>query len=327
MRGFGISAALAAALLCGTSAVALAQAKVKLRLGHVTSITAPAGLGSTKFAAVAKEASNGEVEVELFPNSQLGGELEMVSQVRLGTLDLAMAGAGIVAAIEPTFSVTELPFIWKSGDHAWSTLNGPIGQKILGMLEPKGIKGLGWAVWGMRGFLVNGKPINSPEDMKGLKVRVIENPIYVQTMRAFAANPVPMAWPEVYTGLQQGTVTGVETNYHGMADSKLYEVAKSLAVTDHIYTATVYIMNQPKFQSLSKPHQDAIVKAAVAAGETMRAASDKANADAIALMEKNGATVTRPDPAAFAEKVQGVHKYFASIVGPDLLQQVKDAQK
>ena len=327
MRGFGLAAALAAALLCGTSTVVFAQAKVKLRLGHVTSITAPAGMGSTKFAAVAKEASNGEVEVELFPNSQLGGELEMVSQVRLGTLDIAMAGAGIVAAIEPTFSVTELPFVWKSGDHAWKTLNGPIGQKILAMLEPKGIKGLGWGIWGMRGFLVNGKPINTPDDMKGLKVRVIENPIYVQTMRAFAANPVPMAWPEVYTGLQQGTVTGVETNYHGMGDSKLYEVAKQLAVTDHIYTATVYIMNQPKFQSLSKPQQDAVMQAAAAAGETMRAAADKANADAIALMEKNGVAVTRPDPAPFAEKVQGVHKYFASIVGPDLLQQVKDAQK
>src|SRR5690606_28783720 len=138
--------ALAAAFLCGTSAAAMAQAKVKLRLGHVTSANAPAGKGSAKFAETAKAVSNGEVEVELYPNGQLGGELDMLSQIRLGTLDLAMIGSGLVSSIEPTFSVTELPFIWKSGDSAWETLNGPIGQKILGTLESKGIKGLAWGI-------------------------------------------------------------------------------------------------------------------------------------------------------------------------------------
>ena len=328
MRRFGwlATAALAVALLCG-SGDAVAQAKVKLRLGHVTSLNAPAGQGSQKFAATAKEASNGEVEVELFPNGQLGGELDMVSQIRLGTLDLAMIGSGIMAAVEPTFSVTELPFIWKSGDSAWKVLNGPIGRKILDRLEPKGIQGLAWGIWGYRGFLINGRAINAPEDLKGLKIRVIENQIYVQMLKAFGANPVPMAWPEVYTGLQQGTINGVETNYAGMWDAKQYEVARNLAVTDHIYTATVYVMNLPKFKSLSPAHQQVILTAARAAGEEMRRAADKLNADAIVNMEKAGVAVTRPDPAPFIEKVQPLHKQFASVVGEELMQQVKDAQK
>jgi tripartite ATP-independent transporter DctP family solute receptor len=317
--------ALAATMLYGAGAHA--QDKVKLRLGHVNSFTNPAGVGSQKFRDTAKELSNGQVEIELFPNGQLGGELDMVSQIRLGTLDLAMIGSGIVAAVEPTFSITELPYIWNTGDSAWATLTGPVGQKILASLEPKGIKGLGWGIWGFRGFLVNTKPINSPDDMKGLKIRVIENPVYVQTMRALGANPVPMAWPEVYTGLQQGTVNGVDTNYAGMADTKLYEVAKHLTVSDHIYTATVYIANLPKFQSLSKPHQEVILKSAKAAGEAMRQSADQLNNDAIAMMEKHGVAVVRPNRAPFVEKVQPVHKSFASIVGPDLLQQVKDAQK
>ena len=313
--------------LTGVTSMAEAQPSVKLRLGHVTSATSIAGQGAQAFAKAAKELSNGQVEIELFPNSQLGGELEMLSQVRLGTLDIAMNGSGIVAAIEPMFSVTELPFIWKNRDTVWATLTGPIGMKLLASLEPKGIKGLSWGVWDFRGFLMNGTAINVPADMKGKKIRVIENPLYVRTIQALGANPVPMAWPEVYTALQQKTIDGVETNYHGMSDSKLFEVAKDLAVTDHIFTATLYIMNLKKFNSLSPAHRDVVLKAARVAGETMRTGAAKANQDAIALMEKNGVRVTRPNRVPFEKATEPVIKYFATIVGPQLVQEVLDSQK
>ena len=320
-----LASALATALILASSN-ALAQ-KVQLRIGHVTSIKAIAGQGSTKFKEVAESLSNGEIEINIFPNGQLGGELEMVSQVRLGSLDLCMVGSGLAAAIEPTFSITELPFIWKDGDSAWRVLNGPIGNRILGLMEAKGIKGLGWGVWGFRGLLTNGFSINKPDDMKGHKIRIVENPLYVRTIKAFGGNPVPMAWPEVYSGLQQRTIEGVETNYHGMGDAKLYEVATDLAVTNHIFTATVYLMNLPRFNGLSPAHQDIIVKAALAAGETMRDGAAKANADAIAVMEKSGIKVSRPNPADFTSVVEPVHKHFAVLVGPDLLEEVKAAQK
>jgi TRAP-type C4-dicarboxylate transport system substrate-binding protein len=136
-----------------------------------------------------------------------------------------------------------------------------------------------------------------------------------------------MAWPEVYSALQQKTVDGVETNYHGMADSKLYEVAKSLSISDHIWTATVYVMNKKKFDALPAALQDAVTKAAKSAGETMYVNAGKANADAIALMEKNGVKIVHPDRAAFEKTVEPVHKYFANLVGADLLEEVKAAQK
>jgi len=304
-----------------------AQDKVTLRIGHVTTLQAIAGQGSTKLKEVAERLSDGAIQVEIFPGGQLGGELEMVSQVRLGTLDMAMAGSGIVAAIEPTFSVTELPFIWKSRESAWNVLNGPIGQKILALLEPKGIKGLGWGVWDFRGFLTTGFDVQVPDDLKGKKIRVIENPLYVRTIRAYAGNPVPMAWPEVYSALQQKTIDGVETNYHGMADAKLYEVAKNLAVTDHIWTATVYVINLEKFQSLSAEHQKIIMQAAKEAGETMLAGAKKANDEAIALIERSGGKITRPDRAAFTKAVEPVHGYFANLVGQDLLDEIAAAQE
>jgi TRAP-type transport system periplasmic protein len=306
---------------------AIAQTKTTLRIGHVTTLQAIAGQGSSKLKEVAEKLSNGEIEVQIFPNSQLGGELEMVSQVRLGALDMAMAGSGIVAAIEPTFSITELPFIWKSRDQAWKVLNGPIGAKMFALLEPKGIKGLSWGVWDMRGFLTVGFDVTKPDDLKGKKIRVIENPLYVRTIRAYGGNPVPMAWPEVYSALQQKAIDGVETNYHGMSDSKLYEVAKSLAVSDHIWTATVFMINKKKLESLPPKLQEIIVKAAKEAGETMFVNAGKANADAIALMEKNGVKVVRPDRADFEKAVDPVHKYFANLVGADLLEEVKAAQK
>ena len=164
-------------------------------------------------------------------------------------------------------------------------------------------------------------------NMKGKKIRVIENALYVRTVQAFGGNPVPMAWPEVYTALQQRTIDGVDTNYHGMADSKLFEVAKSLAITDHIFTATVYVMNLKKFQSLSPAHQDVVLRASRAAGETMRAGAAKANEDAIALMEKNGVKLIRPDRPPFENAVAGVHKFFSTMVGADLLKEVADAQR
>lgn len=299
---------------------------IKLRIGHITNLSSITGQGSTKFAETVKELSKGAMEVEIFPNGQLGGELEMLSQVRLGTLDLELMGSGVVASIEPAFSVTELPFIWKDGAAARKVLTGPIGDKILARLDAKGIKGLGWGAWGLRGFLTSNFEVNSPADLKGRKIRIIENPLYVRTIQALGGSPVPMAWPEVYSALQQHTIDGVETNYLGMADGKLQEVSKNLSITNHIFTATVFIMNLPRFQALSPDMRAIIVKAAQAGGAVMFDGADKANQDAITVMEKGGVKVTHPDLAAFKKAALPVQDYFAKQIGPDLLKEVEAAQ-
>ena len=327
MRTKFVTALVVGALTLAAQSAAFAQTKTTLRIGHVTSLQAIAGQGSTKFKEVAEKLSNGEIEVQIFPNGQIGGELEMLSQVRLGSLDMVMAGSGIVANIEPSFSITELPFIWKSREDAWRVLNGPIGTKLFALLEPKGIKALSWAAWDMRGFLTSNFDVAKPDDLKGKKVRVIENPLYVRTLRAFGGNPVPMAWPEVYSALQQKAIDGVETNYHGMSDAKLYEVAKHLVVSDHIWTATIYLINKKIFEALPAKHQEVVMAAAKAAGETMFAGAGKANADAITLMEKSGVKIIRPDRGPFETAIDPVHKYFANLVGADLIDEVKAAQK
>lgn len=319
-------AALALLALVAARPGTAADPQYKLRIGTVTTKQNPVGQGAVRLAEVAEQQSKGRVKVDVFDAGQLGGELDMVSQIRLGSLDMAIIGSGIVASVEPTFSITELPFIWKSDDAARKVLDGPTGRKILGLLEVKGIKPLAWGEWGFRGILTTKKPIEAPDDLKGLKIRVIENPLYVTTLRAFGANAVPMAWPEVYTGLEQGTIDGVDTNYAGMFDAKLYEVTKNLAVTDHIYTAVVILMNLKKFQSLPKDLQDVVLQAGRAGGERTRESARKANNDAIQFMASKGLKVTRPDRKPFEDRVPDVYKRFIAQVGQDLIDQVKAAQ-
>jgi tripartite ATP-independent transporter DctP family solute receptor len=325
MRIYPALAVLLGLALCSSGDV-VAQSKVKLRFGVATAITGPGGVASLKFAEVAKEATNGAIEIEVFPNSQLGGELEMLAQIRAGTLDAALIGSGVTAAIEPTFVVTELPYIWKSRESVWKVLNGAVGQKILATLEPKGIKALGWGAWGYRGIISTGFAIAKPADLKGRRIRVVENPVYVQTIRALGGSPVPVAWPEVYTGLQQKTFDGVDTSYFAFLDAKLHEVADNLAITDHIYTATLFLINLKTFNALSPEQKAALQKAAAAAGALMGQSVDKINDDAIATMQARGVKVTRPDRDALATLVAPVHEAFAPIVGRELLSEVKAAQ-
>jgi tripartite ATP-independent transporter DctP family solute receptor len=304
-----------------------ADPQYKFRIGCVLTRQNPGGQGIVKMAEVAEQLSKGKIKIDVFDGGQLGGELDMVSQVRMGSLDFALIGSGIVASVEPTFSITELPFIWKSDVSARKVLDGPIGKKIQSSLDNKGIKAIGWGEWGFRGILTTKKPIEKPEDFKGLKIRVLENPLYITTMRTFGANPVPMAWGEIYTALEQGTIDGLDANYSGFFDAKHYEVAKCLAVTNHIYTVLVMMTNSKTFQSLPKDMQQIILDAAKAGSDLTRERASKANNDAIQFMASKGLKVTYPERKAFEDRAPEVYKRFTAQVGQDLINEVIAAQK
>jgi TRAP-type transport system periplasmic protein len=317
---------LVAATAISLGGIANAGAATTLRIGFATALDGPAGDGIKKMAEIVKERTNGEVELEIFPGAQLGGEVEMLTQVRSGNLDLAMIGSGVTASLEPSFFVTELPFIWKSSDSFWQVLNGPVGQELLDKLESKGVKALGWGTWGYRGLINTGYEINKPEDLEGKRIRVAQSDLYVKTVQAFGGNPVPVSWTEVYTALQQNAVDSIETSYFAFVEAKLYEVATSLAVTNHILSGTVIMMNGPKFNALTPEQQQILVDAAREGGNTMRESVNKANDDAIAFIGDKGLTVTHPDPAPFTALVEPVHAFFAPKVGEDIIAKIKAAQ-
>ena len=318
MIGTGVAAA-----TLGRPTPARAQAAPNFRLGIVISRDALGGEFGLTFIETLKAKSGGRLNATFFDKAQLGGETEMMANLRTGELDMAILGAGIVASVEPTFGLAELPFLWKSPDHVHRTLDGDIGKRMMAMLEPKGVKGLVFGEWAYRQLLIKPRPVNALADVKGLKVRVIENPIYVSTWRAVGANPVPMAWPEVYTGLQQGTIDAVDTNPIGMRDAKLYEVAKNLAVIDHIFTALVMMMNIDKWKALAPDLQNVVMEAAKAGQAANRTKATRANDDAVEVMKSNGVKVTKPDPAPFRAQAEKVHNQFKAQVGPDLLKQVQ----
>lgn len=310
-----------------TEPAGAADPQYKFRMGCIMAENVPTGKGGNRMIEEIEKRSKGRIKVDAFYKGQLGGELDMLGQVRMGMLDLGIISPALVASVEPTFSILDLPFIWKSDVAVRKVLDGPIGHKMLNLLEVKGIKGFAWGELGFRVIMTTKKPILSPEDLKGLKIRVVENPLYIQTLRAYGANAVPMAWPEVYTALDQGTIDGVDTNLMGLMQANMYDVAKCLAVTNHIYTGMVILMNLKTYQKLPKELQQVMLEAAKIGGDYNRELVRKEDEDAIGFMEKKGVKVTRPEQEPFKAIAAKVYKQFSVQVGQDLIDQVIAAQK
>lgn len=307
---------------------ASAQQPINLRLGIVINVDSTLGGEFVKtFAEQAEKKSNGRLRVRIFDKGQLGGETEMIANIRIGNLDMAAVNAATLGSVESSFVVTELPFVWRTREQAHQALDGEVGAELRRRIEAKKIKVLAAGEWGYRALLTRNRSVNTLSDLKGLKVRVAENPISVATWRAVGTNPVPMSWTEVYTGFQQGSIDAVESNPTGFRDAKLYEVAKHLVRTNHSFTSLALIVNLDVWNSLPPDLQKIAQEAALAGQQMNRQRAYEANEEAIAFMKQNGVTVTSPDLAPFRKAVQGVYDQFANQVGPDLVKKVIEAGK
>ncbi|MBI4506365.1 MAG: TRAP transporter substrate-binding protein [Chloroflexi bacterium] len=296
-----------------------AAAQFVYRLGQSSSATHPLGIMAIAFKNEVEKNSNGRITVELFHGGALGGEVEMVKAVRAGQLDLGAFGTAASATLSPALNMTLLPYFFPDGAAARRVLDSTPGQMALKALEQQGVKGFAWGEIGFAGLLTSRKPIDSAEDVKGMKIRVVENPLFVATWRALGANPVPMAFPEVYTGLQQRAIDGVDTTYQAMADSKFYEVAKYLALTNQTYFGSLLMMNLAKFQALPAELQKVVEDAAKVGAAESRKAGQKADDTAIELMKKQGVATTTPPRAALEAATKTVHDEFAPKIGAEIV--------
>lgn len=321
---------LAALSLVGAAGGVAAQETLKLRLGYATSPDGPGGVAAEAMVNKLEELSGGAIELELFPAAQLGGEVEMLTQVRSGTLDMAILSTPSISAIEPAIAVVDLPYIWESSADHWETVNGPIGDELLDRLEQRGIKGLAWGSWGGRGLVNNGFDINEPSDLKGKHVRVIQSEFFVRMVTAFGAHPAPIAWPEVYTALQQKAVDSVDVTYWAIPEANLDEVGTSLTVSTHVIASSIFLMNQPLYESLSDDQKEWLTEAAATGGQAKYEMIDKATDDAIEGIRERGLTVTEPEREAFASMVQPVYDYYIESFGDegaDFVRRIREAQK
>ncbi len=282
----------------------------------------PQVLGMEKFAEIMKEKSGGKIVVNLFPGGVLGGDVQTVSGIQGGVIQMSVLNAGILQNLAKPFAAVDLPFIFASPKQADAVMDGPFGEHLNALLPEKGLISLGYWELGFRHLSNNRRPVASVDDVKGLKIRVIQSPIMVDLFTTLGANAVPIAWPEVYTALETKTVDGQENPYANVFTAKLYEVQKYVSATGHIYNPQIVIISKKFWDTLNADEQKLIKDAAVEARTYQRKVSREQDADFRKKITDLGVQVTDLQPAElekFRAAVKPVVDKYAKEIGPDTM--------
>jgi tripartite ATP-independent transporter DctP family solute receptor len=310
----------------GTLAATSAQAQTTtLKIGYATSKESHYGVGSTVFCDEIEKGTQGRFKCQHFANSALGGEREQIEAIQLGTQDLLNTSTGPVGNFVPEVRIVDLPFLFRDYDHARKVMDGPIGQDLLTKFPSKDIIALAWTENGFRHMTNSKRDIAKPADAAGLKMRTMENKVHMDGYRTFGILPTPMAFPELFGALQQGTVDGQENPIPVILAAKFSQVQKHLSLTGHVYSPALLLLSPKVWNKLSEADR----KVFVAAGKTAAAAQrKKVNDDennGIALLEAQGMKVTRTvDSAAFREALKPAYVGYAKEFGADNIKKITD---
>jgi tripartite ATP-independent transporter DctP family solute receptor len=296
------SAAVAAGLGLGRGA----QAKTTLRLGHGLAKGHPVDVSLELFAKLVAERSKGEVEIKVFPAGQLGQQRELIEQLQAGALDFAHANASPLAAFEPAFGVFDTPFLIRDTAHFFKVVDGPVGREILEAGKAKALLGLAYQDSGTRSFYAK-KPLKTPEDLKGLKIRVQPGPIATRMVNLLGAAATPLAWGELYTALQSGVVDGAENNVTALTLAKHGEVMKFYSRDEHTRVPDVVLASALTFTRLKPAEQELVRQAALDSSKTHNETWAKELAKAEQDAVKMGVTFVDADKAAFRKAVQPMY--------------------
>jgi len=316
--------ALAAAMLTAAGA---ASAQTVYKMNISVPQNSHYGVAVDTFAAEIEKRTGGRYKIQNFYASALGNEREAIEAVQLGTLDMAMSSTGPVPNFVPELAILDIPFLFRDYAHARSTLDGPIGQEMLKKFEPVGIKALAWGENGFRHMTNSKHAVRTPEDLKGLKLRTMENPTHMQAYKGFGIIPTPMAISEVFTALQQGTVDGQENPISVIQSWKFDQVQKHLTLTGHVYSPAFIMMNKGLWDGLSDADKQHFLDAAKVAV--------KANRDRIDADEKNGVAYLRSkgmeviddvDRTKFQEALAPVFAEFSKKFGEENIRRLREGK-
>ena len=321
---------LAATVGLAAATPALAQSKHVIKIGWVTpdSPQDPYATGALTFKQAGERQSNGRIEVQLFPNRQLGDEKPMLEGLRFGTVDAAVITNAVIAQIEPAFQVNDLPFLYANEAQAHKVLDGKVGQALAKKLEAKGVIALGFMEGGFRHMINNVRPVTKPEDVKGVKYRVMQNPVFIDMFSSLGGNAVPMAWGETFTAVQQGTIDGLEIPIAVIDSSKFNEVTKFLSLTNHTYSMIGLLISKKSLEKLPPDLQAAVREAGrTAVGAQRQAAAANARQLVDALAKKGMKVNPVGDVAPFRASVKPVYDKFRASIGADTMNEVMAAVK
>jgi tripartite ATP-independent transporter DctP family solute receptor len=319
-RLIGVAAAGSIAL-AALPAAAQTPLKMNISLAQNSSY----GVAVDTFAREVEQRTQGRYKIQNFYSAALGAERESVEGVQLGTLDLTLTSTGPLPNFVPDVAILDIPFLFRDYAHARAVLDGPIGADLLQKFPPKGMVGLAWAENGFRHMTNSKRPVNTPEDLKGLKMRTMENPIHIQAYRQFGILPTPMAFTEVFTALQQGTVDGQENPLSVITSAKLDQVQKYLTLTGHVYSPAVILMNKARWDALSPADKQAFSEAAREAVKANRARIDDDERRAVADLRAKGMTVAENvDKARFQAQLAPVYADFAKRFGQENIDRIRN---
>ncbi len=317
-----------AVLFAGAQKEATALEAVTLQVGHIFPTSHVVHRSLEIMADFVAKETNGELKLEIFPLGQLGQGANLSQNVMLGTVNMATAGPGLLSGIEPTFGIWGAEYMFKDADALFKVINSPVGQEIYEKLRTgNDIRVIGTGYLGARNLTTTDTPVKTPTDLKGLKIRIPNIPYRRAAFLAMGASPTPMAFQELYLGLQQGVVDGQENPFQQIYSMKFYEVQKYLILTEHAQNPEMLIINDKKFRSLSDDLQKALLKGAEVYGKTCRELFAEEDAKLLEQLKAEGMTVVEPDNDAFREAVKDVPAQFEKDWGEGLYEKVQAAQQ
>lgn len=297
-----------------------------IKLAHVVNEQDTFHITAEKFKEIVEQKTDGKIKIEIYPNAVLGDERTLIEGMQIGTVDMGVITNGPIANFLPEIAVFDMPFLFSTPEEAYKVLDDEVGQEILSKLESVNLKGLAFAERGFRNLTNSVRPVNTPDDIKGLKIRVMENPVYIDTFKALGANTVPMAWTEALTALQQGTIDGQENPINVIVAFKLYETQKYMSITRHTYSPATVLMNKELFDSLSKENQTILTEAAKEAVVYARQRNAKQISQQIEYLKEQGMEITDPDLTLFRKAVQPVYDKYEDKFG-ETLKKIEAAKK
>lgn len=296
-----------------------------MKIGSVDKPDVAMGKAMFRFKELVEEKTNGSIIVEVFPDSQLGGERDIIEGIQLGTIQGGPIGSAVMANFAPSFNLWSLPFIFPTREDSHRILDGPLGEKTLEDLQEIGIIGFGFWESGIRNLTNNNQEIVSPDQLQGMKIRTLENEIQLDLWTELGASPTPMAFAELFSALQQGVVDAQENPYSVIFAANFYEVQKYITETEHLIGVNPFLVNKEWYESLTEEEQNAIREAALEARDYQREEKAKEDADFKAQLIEKGMEIRELTPEerqVWVDAAKPVIDKYREEIGADLVDQL-----
>ena len=281
-----------------------------IKLAHGLDVNHSVHLAMVKMGVDLKELSDGKLILEIYPSQQLGTERQCLELLQIGSLDMTKVSVGVLENFAPKMKILGLPFLFRDRQHAFTVLDGPVGRQLLEDGEKYWLKGLGYYDAGSRSFYTKDRPINSPDDLDGLKIRVMESVTAIDMVTSFGGSPTPISWGELYTSLQQGVVDGAENNPPSFYLSRHYEVCKYYSLDEHTVLPDVLLAGTHLWNRLSLEEKGWLTQAVENSISYQRKLWMESEKEALDAVQEAGVKIIRPDKTLFSEKVKGIYEQY-----------------